>query len=189
MKNKLVLVSGYVAAGKTAFSHKLAQELNIPCFNYDAIDETICDFLGSEMVETHDEYDKESQEMAFCLMLHIIERLFIANNACILEGSFELEEINVIKKLLDKYNYECLLFILKGDPKVMFDRYVKRDKSGERHWIHAPAYEDWIINVMPTTRGLEKSEIKLKIAVDTTSFEKVDYNDLIVSANEFITMS
>ena len=182
MKNKIILVGGYCASGKTTFAHKLSRELNIPCFNKDAIDEMICDGFGRES----DVSEKGSDEVAFYLMLHIAEQLLKAEKICILENVFVLEEIEKIKILLEKYNCECLLFVLKGDIDVMFDRYIERDKAGKRHWIHQPAHKNWFKKSMPATLGLEEVKIGQKIIIDTTSFEKVNYDDLFAAARKFI---
>ena len=190
MKNKLILVGGYSAAGKTTFARRLSQELNIPCFERDTIDETLCDALGSES----NVVKMRSEVAAFALMLHIAERLLQAKKPCILENVFVLDDLDNIKILLEKYDCECLLFILKGSPDVMFDRYVERDKSGERHWIHYRAEngnndgipKSWFVNNMPEIYRLEEAEVGQKIIVDTTSFDKINYDDLIAAAKRFI---
>ena len=181
MKNKIILVTGYCAAGKTTFARRLSQELNIPYFVQDTIDETICDGFGRES----NVYKMGSEKVAFDLILHIAERLMQSGTPFILESAFGLKDIGEIKKLLEKYNYECLLFVLKGTPEIMFERYVERDKSGERHWIHNPAHKDWFINEMPKDK-LEEAEVEQKIIVDTTSFEKVDYEALFDNAERFL---
>lgn len=183
MRNKIILIGGYCATGKTSFSHMLSQELNIPCFNKDIIDETMCDGFGSDSGIA----DKGSEDVAFHLMLHIAERFLQTEKVCILENNYVLEEIEKIKILLDKYNCECLLYILKSDLDVMFDRYVERDKSGERHWIHKPAGDkNRFKNLNAVMFGLEEVEIGEKIYIDTTSFEKVDYDALLTIAKRFI---
>lgn len=181
MKNKIILVGGYCAAGKSTFADRLSHELNIPYFVHDTIDETICDGFGRESKV----YKMGSENVAFAIMLHITERFLQTGKSCILEGTLGLKGINEIKKLLEEYNCECLLFIFKGSPEVMFDRYVERDRSGERHWIHNPAYKGWFINEMPKDK-LEEAEVEQKIVVDTTSFEKVNYESLFETAKKFI---
>jgi len=181
MKNKIILICGYCAAGKSTFARRLSQELNIPYFEQDTIDETICDGFGRESKV----YKMGSENVAYDIILHIAERFMQTGKPCILESIFGLKRIDEIKKLFEKYNYECLLFVFKGDPEVMFDRYVERDKSGERHWIHNPAHRGWFMNEMPKEK-LEEAEVEQKIIVDTTSFEKVDYEALFAAAKKFI---
>jgi len=69
MRNKIILVGGYCATGKSTFSLKLSQMINIPCFNKDIIKEVLGDGFGPEnkMVE------KKGSTSTFLLMLHIAE--------------------------------------------------------------------------------------------------------------------
>ena len=186
MRNKIILVGGYCAAGKTTFARRLSQELTIPCFEKDTIDETLCDAVGAESVK---KIDKKSEDIAFALMLHIVERFLQVGEHCILENVFDLKELDELKMLLEKYNCECLLFLLKGNPDVMFDRYVERDKSGERHWIHVPADKEWLgwfQNDMPKMYNLEEAAIERTVVVDATSFVDIDYANLIDIARGFL---
>ncbi|MCL2722018.1 MAG: hypothetical protein FWD47_11860 [Treponema sp.] len=47
MQNKIILVGGCCAAGKSIFSNKLSNLLNIPCFNKDVIKEVLGEGFGS----------------------------------------------------------------------------------------------------------------------------------------------
>jgi len=48
MRNKIILVGGYCATGKSTFSLKLSEMINIPCFNKDIIKEVLGDGFGPE---------------------------------------------------------------------------------------------------------------------------------------------
>jgi 2-phosphoglycerate kinase len=181
MKNKIILIGGYCATGKSAFSHKLAQELKVPCFNKDNIKETLGDGFGSESGDVY----KKGSVTTLMIMRHIAERFLQTGQACILESNFVFEEIEDIKMLVEKYNGKILLFVLKGDLDVMFDRYINRDT--ERHWVHKPGGDrESFKNVMASYFGLEKSEVKQKITVDTTVFADVNYEDLFDTARRFL---
>ncbi|MCL2517665.1 MAG: hypothetical protein FWF15_03785 [Oscillospiraceae bacterium] len=186
MKNKIILVGGYCAAGKSTFARMLSRELNVPCFERDTIDETICDAFRRENNVVAMDIAMSSSDVAVRVMLHIAERFLQTGKVCILENVFVLEELNEIQILLDKYNCECLFFILQGEPRVMFARYVERDSSGERHWIHKLPEKDWFVNNMPDLYKFDEVEIGQKIFVDTTDFEKVNYNELFEIAKKFI---
>ena len=81
MKNKIILVGGYCATGKSVFSNKLSNLLNIPCFNKDVIKEVLGDGFGSEnnMVEL------KGSSATFLVMLYIAEKILQSNNICILK--------------------------------------------------------------------------------------------------------
>jgi len=183
MKNKIILVSGYAATGKSTFSRKLAQELNIPCFNKDTIKEVLGDGFGSESGEVF----KKGSYVTFILMLHIAECFMQAERICILESNFKVKEIEEIIKLLEKYNGECFLFRFICDLNVAYDRYITRDNAGERHWVHKGAGDiEGFKQTMSERFGLDDVEIANKIDVDTTSFENVNYEDLFTVAKKFI---
>ena len=181
MKNKMILVGGYCAAGKSTFSQNLSRELKIPCFNKDAIKETLGDSFGTG----NEEVFKKGSYTTFLLMLHIAESFLKAGKVCILESNFTLREIEQVKALLEKYNGECLLYVFKGDLDILFDRYVKRDK--ERHWVHKTSGDrEGFKNAMVSAFGrLEEAEIEQTVTVDATSFAEVNYDDLFEIAKRF----
>jgi len=183
MKNKIILVGGYCATGKSVFSNKLSSLLNIPCFNKDVIKEVLGDGFGSEnnMVEL------KGSAATFLVMLHIAEKILQAHNICILESNFKQTEMDQIKKLLDKYNCECLTFILKGDFKILFNRYMARDALEKRHWVHNTAGED-VDNFKEghLQSGIGETGIGKIIIRDATNFENINYDELYNIAKEFI---
>jgi len=181
MDNKIILITGCPAAGKSTFSHKLAKYLNIPCFNKDTIKETMGDGYGSESGEV---YNKGSK-VAFMLLMHIAERFMQVGQICILENNFLHLESIIIQKLLKKYNCECFTFMFGGDLDVLSERYFNRDT--ERHWVHGRAKnKETIKNHALKTNILEVSFGGKIVNVDTTSFEKIDYEELFGIAKKFI---
>ena len=189
MKNKLILVAGYPAAGKSTFSRELSQRFNIPCFNKDIIREVMADGFGAENEEVLNR-DKKGSAVTFMLMLHIAERFLQTGNICILESNFQilhplpLSESEQIKKLLDEYNAECLTFVFKGELDVISERYFNRDK--ERHWVHGKAADKDSIKYYCINTRLGEIEIGQTITVDATSFSDINYNDLYGITEKFI---
>jgi len=183
MKNKIIIVGGYCASGKSVFSNKLSDLLNIPCFNKDVIKEVLGDGFGSEynMVEL------KGSAATFLLMLHIAEKTLQANNICILESNFKQKEIDQIKILLEKYNCECLTYIFKGDFKILFDRYMKRNVLEKRHWVHNTEGEN-LDNFEKghLKHGIGETGIGKIIISDATKFENINYNELYNIAKDFI---
>jgi len=181
--NKIIVVGGYCATGKSVFSRKLSRLLNIPCFNKDVIKEVLGDGFGSEF----DMVFQKGSFATFLLMLHIAEQFLQAGKICILESNFKSKEIEQIKILSEKYNYECLTYIFKGDFDVLFNRYMERDIVEKRHWVHKTAGE--------TKENFKESHIEFGIGetgigqiinVDTTSFANVNYDDLFLIARNFL---
>ncbi|MCL2500226.1 MAG: ATP-binding protein [Defluviitaleaceae bacterium] len=191
--NKIIIVGGFPATGKSTFSRGLSLRLKLPCFNKDTIKEVMGDGFGIENAELINR-NKKGSEATFKLMLHIAERFMQTGNACILESNFSelypqpLSESNQLKQLVEKYNYDCLTFAFTGDPDVLGQRYADRDN--ERHWVHEKvAGAKDVIKDYCTRTKLDEIEIGQTIKVDTTVFENVDFEALYKTAEKFITLS
>jgi predicted kinase len=183
MKNKIILVGGYCATGKSVFSNKLSNLLKIPCFNKDVIKEVLGDGFGPEnnMVEL------KGSSATFLLMLYIAEKILESNSICILESNFKQKEMDQIKILLEKYNSECLTFIFKGNFKILFNRYMERDVSEKRHWVHNTAGEDEDnFEEAHLQSGIGETGIGKIIIKDATNFADINYDELYNIAKEFI---
>lgn len=180
MGNKLILVAGYCAAGKSTFSRRLAQELHIPCFNKDIVKEILGDGFGPESGEVF----QKGSRVTFMLLRHIAECFLEAGKICVLESNFRAGEIRQLCDLLAKYDGECLTFLLTGDLNVLYERYLDRDKASNRSWVHKPAGSD---REAFKNGQLQFGEIAAgkTIPVDTTSFENMDYEHLLAIAKEF----
>ena len=183
MKNKIIIIGGYCATGKSTFARTLSRELNIPCFEKDIIKETLGDGFGPESGEVF----KKGSFVTFMLMLHIAECFLQAGRACILESNFRVQEFDRIKELLEKYNGECLLFKFKGDLDVIHKRYLERHEAGERHWVHKGGGTiETFKNAMTERFGLNGVEAERTVDVDATSFDDIDYENLVGIAKGFI---
>ena len=181
--NKIIIIGGYCATGKSVFSRKLSQLLNIPCFNKDTLKEVLGDGFGTD----NNMVFNKGSFTTFLLLLHIAEKFLQVGKICILESNFKLKEIEQIKTLLDKYNYKCLTFIFKGNFDVLFERYMKRDIAEKRHWVHDTAGEDKDnFREGHIQLGIGETGIGKIINIDSTSFEKVNYDELYTIAKNFI---
>jgi predicted kinase len=183
MKNKIIIVGGYCATGKSTFSGELSHLLNIPCFNKD----TIKEILGEGLSPEDNMLEKNGSNTTFMLMLHIAEQFLISKNICILESNFKINESELLKKLLEKYDCECLTFIFKGDLEVLFKRYMEREKMGKRHWIHITFGENSDkFKKYHQKNGIGEVLIGKTIVTDTTVFDEVNYDELYETAKIFM---
>jgi len=162
---------------------ELSRLYNIPCFNKDLIKEVLgCGFGqdGGLVLE-------KGSSATFLLMMHITEKLIKTGSQLILESNFKLHEMEQIQVLLDKYNYSCLSFIFKGDFNVLFERYMKRDNAGARHWVHDTSGENSENFAQDHIKeGIGKMGIGKTIITDVTSFSDVNYNELYSAAGAFL---
>jgi len=189
MANKIILVAGLPAAGKSTFSRELSKRLNIPCFKKDIIKEVMADGFGKENKDLLNR-DKKGSIATFMLILHIAEQFMQTGNVCILESNFQkhyplpLTENRQIENLIKKYKYECLTFLFKGELDVVSERYFNRDAV--RHWVHERAADKDSIKKYCVNTRLGEFGIGKIVTVDTTSFESVNYDELFLIAKSFI---
>ncbi|MDR1689171.1 MAG: ATP-binding protein [Clostridiales bacterium] len=181
--NKIIIVAGYCATGKSTFARKLSQKLSIPCFCKDTLKEAMADGFGvnSELLET------KGSAAATNIMLHIAECFLQTGNVCILESNFRAAQGEEIKKLLEKYNALCLTFLFGGNLEVLWDRYAKR--APQRHWVHlggGDESKDDFIQVH-LSAGIGEVAIGRTIAADATDFAKISYAQLFAEAEEFVS--
>ena len=178
MKNKIIIVTGWNATGKSTFAQRLAEHICVPFFNSDVINETVGDGLGAEGWEIY----KKSNAVTFSLLTYIAERFLHVGQICILENNFIKPEIEIIKNLLQKYNCDCLTYMFNGDLDVLGERYYKR----ERHWVHSKARDAGVMKRYLEHRMLMNVEIGQMVYVDATAFENIDYDSLLATAKDFI---
>ena len=175
-QNKIIIVSGYCATGKSVFSHKLSEVLNILCFNKDTIKETLGDGFGAD----NNLVFLKGSLATFKIMMYFTEQFLYVNKTCILESNFRNSEIEQIKTLLEKYNSKCLSFLFKGNFDVLYQRYMKRDNIEKRHWVHKSAGETKeIFEEMHKNNGIGETGLGKIIDIDATDFKNINYEELI----------
>ena len=183
MKNKIILVVGHSAAGKSTFAHRLSQKLEIPCFSKDTLREAMGDGFGSDSGVMQ---GKGNTEATINIMTHIAECFLQIGKICILEANFRPPQNEQIESLLGKYDADCLTFLFGGNMEIFWDRYLQRE--GKRHWAHKfPGQnKDLFING-GIKAGFGEFAIGKTVKVDATDFSKIDYEELFTVANLFIT--
>ena len=181
MKNKLILIAGHSAAGKSTFAQKLSQILKVPCFSKDTVKEAMANGFGSDS----EQLQLKGSAAAISLMLHIAECFLQNDKICVLESNFFPPQNEQIEQLLVKYEAICLTFLFIGDMKVLWKRYEQRE--AERHWVHnfVGQNKDRFINGA-IKAGVGDFSVGKTVKVDATDFNKIDYDGLFSIAKEFI---
>jgi len=179
--NKLILIAGHSAAGKSTFAQRLSQILKIPYFSKDTIKEAMANGFGSDS----EQLQSKGSAAAISLMLHIAECFLQNEKICVLESNFFPPQDEQIERLLAMYEATCLTFIFIGDMEVLWERYGKRE--AERHWIHnfVGQSKDRFINGA-IKAGVGDFSVGKSVQVDTTDFSKVNYEELFAIAKQFI---
>jgi predicted kinase len=189
VNNKIVIIAGYPASGKSTFARNLSKVVNVPYLQKDALKIALCTNLSVTCVEESRLYST----VAFDAMMYVVERQMETNSPIIIEGNFvpsgikEIDESHVIKTLVDKYDYTSLTFKFMGDTQILHTRYLERDKLPERGGVNS-FYRGISFNDFDTIcRDLDSFHISEKIImIDTTDFDLVDFSSYIKAANSFL---
>jgi len=185
----IIIVQGYLASGKSTFARRLSEKLAVPCFVKDTFKIALC---ASVPIDNREESSRFSA-VTFDAMMYAAEKLMEAGYPVIVEGNFvpagvkAVNEADVIRSLIEKHAYKPLTYRFIGDTRVLHERFVKREGSAERGRVNTMfsevLYDDfnrWCLNLDGFNVGGEV------ITVETTDFNKVDFEKLFCAAQRFI---
>ena len=188
-----ILVTGIPAAGKSTMAEALSERLKIPVISKDTIKELLFDNVGFQSRAEKVKLGIASME----IMYYVAGQLMKAGQPFILENNFEYSSEQGMKNLLEKYQYSALTITLTGDYKVIYQRFLERESSPDRHRGHVVndcypekkennpktlkaktiSYENYV-------RGIEQRGFDAfcvdgrQIKVDTTDFSRINMEEL-----------
>ena len=185
----IIVVTGYLASGKSTFTHRLSKALRIPYLVKDTFKIALCE---SASIISRDESSRYSV-VTFDGMMYVAERLIETGHPIIIEGNFVpvgmkmKDEAGTIKKLIDKYDCRSLVYKFVGDTWVLHKRYLERDKLPERGQVNAMLGDIPYGDFDKLCRNLDAFDIGgVTVNIDTTDFEKVDFDHHIEMARKFV---
>lgn len=189
VNNKIIIIEGYLASGKSTFAELLSEELKIPCLIKDKFKTALCSSIS---IGDRRESSRFSV-VTFDGMMYVAEQLLKTGVPLILEGNFvpagvkETDESEVIRRLIQKYDSMALTFKFTGDTRILYRRFTEREALPERGQANrigrAVAYDEfcgWCHNLDPFDIGGKV------VPVDTTDFGKVDFTELKDTAGNFL---
>ena len=174
---KIAVVSGAWCTGKTSVANKLSELLGWSVFSLDFYKEKRFDKGETgRLIE-------ESYGDLFNDLVDALDK----DESCIIESDFtDGKRVQRLIEVADQAGAKLIQVFLSAEPKVLHERFIKRLESGERH----PGHGD--------ERYLQKAKASLEsgnysdekkfspldlpgslIEVDTTDFDKVDYNIIV----------
>lgn len=190
----LILVTGIPAAGKSTMAAVLSERLKLPVISKDTMKELLFDNVGFRSREEKVNLGIASME----IMYYVAGQLMKTGQSILLENNFEYSSLDGLKKLLEQYPCPVLTITLTGDYKAIYQRFLERESSPDRHRGHVvnDCYpEKWeadqkerkttSISYESYVRGIEKrgfdafSADGKQIKVDTTDFSKIDMEELL----------
>ena len=189
MNRKIIVVTGYLASGKSTFARLLSKEIKVPCFVKDTFKIALCKNISISTAEDSSLFSA----ITFDSMMYVIERFMETDLPVIIEGNFvptgikKVDEANEIKLLIDKYGIQSLTFKFIGNTHILHKRYIERDKQPERGHVNAMysdvKYEDF----NKYCHNLDAFDIGGEtIIIDTTDFDNIDFIGYVEIAKKFV---
>jgi len=172
---KIVVISGAWCTGKTNMANELSKVLVWPIFSLDFFKEKRFD-----KGETG-ELNEKGYDDLFNKLVDVLDK----NQSCIVESDFtDTKQVQRLSKIAKDSEADLVQVYLYADTKVLIERFIDRLESGERHPGHQD--EQYLQKAKAELASGNYSENKFSplglpgtlIKVDTSDFEKIDYNSI-----------
>jgi predicted kinase len=178
---KLIVVQGQTSTGKTTLVKRLTTDTGIPSISKDTYKEQV--YSNQSQAANLLRWTKTERE-SWQVLYDGVRQAQQKSDKLIIEGNFQGNQRNALRKILGKGNAVVEVYCY-AKPRVVFDRYVHRNKTGERH----PGHWDtlwygavWVECVCARLGWKWVGPLKLSEAilmVDTTDFGGIDYQRII----------
>lgn len=185
-----ILVTGIPASGKSTMARFLAEAFGLPVISKDRIKECMYDTIGFRSREEKVKLGIASMQ----IMYDLAEELMKSGRPFILENNFENVSKEGLLTILEKYEYKAITVTLTGDYKIIYQRFLERNRDPGRHpghvvndcypgskEINSPvqiSYERFVEGI--TQRGMDSFTANgPQVILDTTDFGRLDREDLV----------
>ena len=168
--NKLLIITGDIAAGKTHFSEMLARRYDVPVFQKDPYKEVLSDIIGfKDRAE-----NKTLSVAAVAAITQIFSDVSKTGQDLILEANFHDTELQKLHDIAREREYEVLTLVLQGDLEVLYERYMNRLLNENRHPAHNTTtmdVHDEFIRIVSAAREEAIMGDRLDICVTDLSYQ------------------
>ena len=178
---KLILITGDLAAGKSTLAKKLSQNLNALYFTKDVLKEILSDTVGFSSRQEN----KKLSIASVNVMNHIFNQYAFLKQDLILEANFHKDEIETLQNLANQNNYKVIILYLQGNPDTLFERFSNRIKNENRHPTHCTSD---IIDKANFTKYLLSNRKELEsFDFHTIKIEKDNYEEVFNTSLQVIS--
>ena len=191
-----ILVTGIPAAGKSTMAALLAEHFGLPVISKDKIKELMYDDIGFCSREEKVKLGIASMN----IMYYMAEQLMKNSQPFILENNFEKVSRKPLIEILERYSYIAITVTLTGNYSKIYERFVERNNSPDRHRGHVVndcypektphkdvkpiSYENFVSGIID--RGVDNFVANgPRIVMDTTDFNKIHMEMLIKKINSY----
>lgn len=179
-KPKLIVIAGLPGSGKTTVAKFISSKLSMPLIEKDTIKELLFNSLGW----SDREWSKKLGATTYELMDYFIEQQLSSGYSLIIESNFKPEFDSLkFQQWKDIYSCDIIQILCHVDNDILYDRFMARANSGERHLGHvdpnsAKEWKEFFSDPKNIARPIDvDSKIK---KVDTSDFSKVDLEKIVV---------
>jgi len=177
--NKIILIGGDLASGKSTYSQIIAKRYNVSVFNKDIFKETFGDVIKT----TNREENLKLSILSFKMFLYLVQQNV---SPVIFESNFHEREMQELIPLLKEHNYDVLSIKMSGDNETMHRRFIKR-LDENRNPVHKSQdlsrLEDYVAVVEELRNVNYPGEV---ILIDATTFDYQTNENYFKKIEEFL---
>ncbi len=186
MAQKIILIAGASASGKSRYAKHLENTINLPVLCKDTIKEVLHDGLcyDASTVEKTQFYGA----CAYKLLFYFAECLMKTGMDFVMESNFTNDGKEPILSLLKKYDYDSITIFFDAPLQILHQRFLNRENTEERHiGLSKGIYLDF-----ETYRRVAEKQTTFdlggrKLSVDVTDLSRVDYAAIDDVIRNFLT--
>ena len=138
--NKLIIITGDIAAGKSTLAASLSAELQIPFITKDSLKEIACDEIGYATREEN----RRLSVTATNDMIYFFNQCALVGNDLIVEANFRHDELAKLQVKSEENSYQVVLLVLTGEIDLLYQRFM--DRLATRHIAHRSLNLDYSID-------------------------------------------
>lgn len=181
--NKLLLIMGDLATGKSTFANILSERYHVNLFFKDSIKEVLGDTIGF----SNREENKKLSNAAMELMYFIFAEFGKLGKDLILESNFHTAELEKLHKMASENHYEVLTLVLRGDVEILHKRYLNRMQNENRHPVHLSTTIDIFEDFKECTEYLRSEKIPGTIInINADDFAYQTDNEVLSQIDDFM---
>ncbi len=173
----VVRITGHPATGKSTLGQKLADRYSLPLITKDAIKERIFDTLG---------YSDKAWSLKVSAASHriidfLLKQELATGHSLIVESNFKRSiDDDRFRRVRDAYPSTWIQILCWADGNVLFERYMTRQQSSERHPGHAEsATQEETRAAFANGRAEILDMPDMTLELDTTDLRGIDYAEIL----------
>lgn len=188
--DRLILMHGAPATGKTTLGLRLTETLGFPYFSKDGVKEPMFDHVGLPVAwETDDGLSgRRMDDASQTILFYIMEAHLKAHRSCIIDSTFTAPHAPRFVDLQKRYPHTLVQILCHTETPELQQRWQRRAETGERHPGHSDHDLAKRLESIDIDKAFRHMDIGgLQLTVDTTSLlQETDYAQLVDSIKDYV---